>query len=353
MFAPSVACVAARTEYKFKPNPIRTDYSLLGEGPHIYYDYWKVFNDLYRTFSGVPGVYMWMNKNSPDQTYIGSTVNLGSRLETYTDLMKGRKNPSTVAERTISSESIENWVLIILDICTPAQTRIIEAVAMDLLQPTLNQGFVQMVPVPNQSNHSDGIMTALDFIRMLGPTSAISIYLAQFVQVLQNYDAAFASGLIEGSLSGTPIWVYNAITLKLSVIYGSIGRAKAQLHMRWSTLMGHINNQTLALGDTIAISTRPLSALEIQAYKPANLTPLQHSRRNPVRNEILLYDTTGAPLLENGVQVKFPSIIGAAPHLGYSAALLQRHAKVELNLRGKRFVYKGQEVLVTKNPKPR
>ena len=56
-FAPTLVLPAKRTEYKFKPNPFRTDYSLLPSLPIIYLDYHSVFNKLYATFSGVPGVY--------------------------------------------------------------------------------------------------------------------------------------------------------------------------------------------------------------------------------------------------------------------------------------------------------
>lgn len=51
-------------------------------------DYRKIIND----YTGNSGIYYFINNENPNLSYIGSSNNLGRRLEEYWRVMRGQKS---------------------------------------------------------------------------------------------------------------------------------------------------------------------------------------------------------------------------------------------------------------------
>jgi len=108
MFTPGIALLAKRTEIKVK----RAKYPLsIADVPStpIYYSSFAVNTvALLELFFGVAGVYQWTDLRNPGRFYVGSTINLGSRLEAYKDLMTGHRKPTTTVEREFYNTGISS-----------------------------------------------------------------------------------------------------------------------------------------------------------------------------------------------------------------------------------------------------
>jgi hypothetical protein len=111
----------------------------------------------------------------------------------------------------------------------------------------------------------------------------------------------------------------------MTIIYGSLTRAKRTLRMRHSTIMKHIDDKVLALDNTLALSFTPLTPSQVSAFIKAP------KKRVDTRVEVLIYSLDGHQLFS------YPSITQAAPHVGMAVAGLKTDIYVGRNLRGKTY----------------
>lgn len=108
--------------------------------------------------------------------------------------------------------------------------------------------------------------------------------------------------------------------------------------MRHSTVLNHANNKVLAKGNAIAISFTPLTSSQVLSYTPVDLSIV----RINTRNEVQIFSA-------NGVLIDSVSSISvAAPLLNVSPSHLDKTLKLELNLMGRSYQYKGQTVYLRK-----
>lgn len=73
----------------------------------------KHASSIIRGLSGLSGVYMLINKVNPSSFYIGSSVNLGRRLNEYYNIVNGVRQPNTSFERALTRSSISDWEVMI------------------------------------------------------------------------------------------------------------------------------------------------------------------------------------------------------------------------------------------------
>lgn len=83
-------------------------------------DYRKIIND----YTGNSGIYYFINYSNPNLSYIGSSNNLGRRLEEYWRVMRGVKKANNPFTKFLNKNS--NWSVVILDLCHPSELRLYE-----------------------------------------------------------------------------------------------------------------------------------------------------------------------------------------------------------------------------------
>jgi hypothetical protein len=332
--------LAQRTDFKFKRSKLPVDYASLSTTPVIINNFRANKAKIFDIYSGVAGVYYWVNLDNATRNYIGSTVNIGSRMETYSDLMLGFKRPRTAAEKEFSNTSPSSWALIILDVCSPSEARVLEQLGLICWQPTMNKShLVQTVPVPGLTSHTPGIKLATELASYYSNSSLLQDVFTKMAQSLINYDEAISYNQAEGVIEGSPVWVYDIRQPSSPVlVYGSTTRAKSQLRMRHSTLMNHIQNKILAVNNTLALSFTPLTPTQIMEFISVDLSKV----RIATRSEVHIYNTKGEFI------TSFSSTTKAAPSLGVSRQLLNRHLTDKLDLQGRSFLYKGEKVYLRK-----
>lgn len=98
-------------------------------------DYRKIIND----YTGNSGIYYFINNENPNLSYIGSSNNLGRRLEEYWRVMRGVKKANNPFTKFLNKNS--NWSVVILDLCHPSELRLYEQLAIYLFNPSLNISF--------------------------------------------------------------------------------------------------------------------------------------------------------------------------------------------------------------------
>lgn len=90
---------------------------------------------------GVSGVYMLINTKNPTEFYIGSSVNLGRRLQEYFDIVKNTRTPKTKFEIKLSESYTDDWNVLIMTFVPPYLVLIEEQLAICTFFPTLNVNY--------------------------------------------------------------------------------------------------------------------------------------------------------------------------------------------------------------------
>mgnify|MGYP003739758975 FL=1 len=72
----------------------------------------KKVSYIQRMYKDVSGVYMLVSPSPSGRRYIGSSVDLGRRMEEYYNILKGNRKPKTSAERELSKCSDVNVVFL-------------------------------------------------------------------------------------------------------------------------------------------------------------------------------------------------------------------------------------------------
>jgi hypothetical protein len=94
----------------------------------------KIINHFY----GNSGIYYFINHSNPSLFYIGSSINLGRRLEEYWDIISGSKKPNNPFTKILTNKGGSDWSVIILQLCHPIELRLYEQLSIYLFKPTLN-----------------------------------------------------------------------------------------------------------------------------------------------------------------------------------------------------------------------
>ena len=77
----------------------------------------------------------------PSKYYIGSSVNLGRRLEEYYNLTLNIRAPGSRSEAEFAAMSADNISVMILDLAIPSQVRLLEQLAILNFLPTINRSY--------------------------------------------------------------------------------------------------------------------------------------------------------------------------------------------------------------------
>ena len=101
---------------------------------NFFKDHRKIINHFY----GNSGIYYFINHSNPSLSYIGSSINLGRRLEEYWDTISGSRKPNNPFTKILVNKGGSDWSVIILELCHPIELRLYEQLAIYLFNPTLN-----------------------------------------------------------------------------------------------------------------------------------------------------------------------------------------------------------------------
>ena len=225
-----------------------------------------------RMYKDVSGVYMLVSPCG--RRYIGSSVDLGRRMEEYYNILKGYRKPKTSAERELSNCSDINVVFICF--VPPIICLVEEQLAMFLFYPNMN---THLVAFPNFSHtHIEHGSTALDiakeyrdyFPKESNEFLAFQSLIDRIQRAINAYNADPSQ--FEGSTIGKPVFVYNYTTGLLILVYNSVNACIQQMALKHATAISRATDHLVHDGNYV-LSFVPLSQEQVMScleYLPSS-----------------------------------------------------------------------------------
>ena len=275
----------------------RRQYSTLSKSSNIYemYNQKPIEFDSLETgceqikfkYIGVSGVYKLTSKNNNSRFYIGSSNNLARRMEEYSKLTKGLRNPQSSTELEISKTSALEWSLEFIYITAPQLSLVYEQYAIINLNPSMNSYFKVVPRVnPQWGNNLDNAIIHIKEILSLFPEGSEGYN--RFSVFLKTYELAsnleYNMEEPDSKYYCSLVFVYNKNSPdKEAVVYSSINKAMKGLQISYSTLLNCINNQYVYKSNLI-LSFEPLAVNNISEYKE------KPEGDNQLRKHIVLFN---------------------------------------------------------------
>jgi len=220
---------------------------------------------------------MFIYNIDPTLTYIGSSLNIGRRLNEYSEILSEVRVTNNVFTKLLYQDKKNNgsnWTAIILTLCDPSEIRLYEQFAIYLFNPKLNS--IKNISVNTRYNTEDltrAIQTAENIQNMF---SGDDIKFLRFksmkedlIQMSSVYSLAKDYNIdvdIKSMNNGKPVLVYSAENAELINYYSSSHRAIKGLKIKWKTLIDSIELKLIFKENLIA-SYCPLTLEEIKNYK--------------------------------------------------------------------------------------
>lgn len=221
---------------------------------------------------GISGVYMHVLKSNPLRFYIGSSVNLGRRMQIYRELCRGMSKSTfhTPAElEFIASGDPALWDTVILGFYPPVVTLVMEQFFFFTLKPTMNTSQIVNASNMKDSTYVGNCTHALSVIQSL-----LSFYSTSFeTATLNNLSKSLQSMLdafkINPNLSnlGKPVYVYSVTTNELLYVLNSLNSAMGEFEASFTSIMNHIRNKYIFRGNSV-LSFTLLEQSEVLTFQP-------------------------------------------------------------------------------------
>lgn len=242
------------------------------------------FKSFKHFFVGVAGtgVYILINRQDPKRYYVGSTVNLGRRMQEYINLTKGLRKPQSASELEISQTPGDKWNFIILETCLSQLSLIIEQLALITWKPSINRNLGVVPRVNPQWANLDIVIEEIKSNLSLFKSNTFAYN--RFQVLLKTYtiinDMLKNNHFSPKDLLTILVFVYNKLNGDL-IVYSSINKVLKALFISYSTLMECIVNQ-YTLKENVVLLLQPLTSLQISKYSSKILGD------NLLRNHILV-----------------------------------------------------------------
>ena len=283
---------------KGTPTQVGTSYDANGSAPSYIctLDEWIMVKQY---MTGTSGVYLIFNMSNPLDFYIGSSVNLGTRLNSYYLLTIGKHARRTNVERVFrDSGKPSNWGIIILGFYPPMVSLVIEQFFISFMKPTINRTLKVAINNLGKSTHVSHVRQAVAIARELSVhfthDPATVIRLLNLAKGMTN--AQDRHNLSDKPLTnlGMVIFVYCPKTFQLIRVFNSLESCR-RFYKSTAELIRHcIENRYIFRGEFI-LSTTVLTTEECQRY--TNAERIQGKR------QVAVYDRQTGELLET-----YPSI---------------------------------------------
>lgn len=243
---------------------------------------------------GVSGVYKLTNKKDPSRFYIGSSMNLGRRMNEYQNLILGIRREQSASEREIAETRASLWSLDFLYITTPHLSLVYEQYALIVFKPTINKYFnisPKIYPKIIMKENDPkvvfdqtiiGIEKLLSFF-VVGSKGYIrlKVFLKAFMLAR---DLKYELEDLGARHSSILVFVYEHFSDKDPIIYSSINKALNGLQISYGNLIDHAYNPYLYNFKYI-ITFEPVDRDTFDIYKPKPPTD------NQMHHNITLYNS--------------------------------------------------------------
>lgn len=236
-----------------------------------------------KTLIGVSGVYMIINTKDPSKFYIGSSVNLGRRIQEYLDIVLGQRASKTSFENILSTSETGDWAVIIIAFVQPSLVLVEEQLAICTFYPSLNVNYSVLVNywLPN-FDLTAAISLATEYQNMFEKGSENYIRFSRLILVYTNALSAKLQSdttSMTGFNFGMPVFVYDWQTGGILSLFSSTNTAVNTLHVSQDTISNSIRDlvvYTTQSGQQIVFSYSALTPEEVKGYLlKANITQTQ------------------------------------------------------------------------------
>lgn len=248
-------------------------------------------------YLGVSGVYRLTSKIDNSRFYIGSSNNLARRMDEYSKITLGLRNPHSSSELEISKTSALNWELEFLYITTPQTSLVYEQYAIIKLKPTINN-YSKVTPRvnPQWGKLDSAILLVEKLLSLFSKSSEGYAIFSVWLKILKTANSLdYTPEDFDNKYSCFLVFVYDVNSPNTdTIVYSSINRALKGLQISYSTLLDHINNKYIFNSNHI-LALEPLLVDNFCDYseKPKG--------DNQLRKHIVVYNK------ENEVVIEFKS----------------------------------------------
>lgn len=283
---------------KGTPTQVSTSYDANGSAPSYIctLDEWIMVKQY---MNGTSGVYLIFNMSNPLDFYIGSSVNLGTRLNSYYLLTIGKHARRTNVERVFrDSGKPTNWGIIILGFYPPMVSLVMEQFFISFMKPTINRTLKVAINNLGKSTHISHVKQAVAIARELSvhfthdPTAVIR--LLNLAKGMTN--AQDRHNLSDKPLTnlGIVIFVYCPETFQLIRVFNSLESCR-RFYSSTAELLRHCIENRYIFRNEFILSTTVLTMEECKKF-----TNKEHVKG---KHQIEVFDEKTGELLDT-----YPSI---------------------------------------------
>ena len=235
------------------------------------------FSNLIKSYVGNSGVYMFINNKNPTYIYVGSSLNIGRRLNEYKEVLLGVRKPTNLFTELFAKDRNNlgaSWATLILTLCHPTEIRLYEQLAIYLFNPKLNH--IKNISVTTRYTTDDlniSIKTANIIQNLFAENDPKHIKFKQMKEDLINMSNAYTTAKnnkfyleLNSMRNGQPVLVYNINTGELINYYSSSEKAKNFLKIKWKTLIESIEFKWI-IKENLILSYNSISINDLQLYK--------------------------------------------------------------------------------------
>ena len=220
---------------------------------HYFHNVKESKKDIYKKLRKKAGVYVFIN-NLNNKIYVGSSVNLTSRMANYYYYYKSDKSPQFFIIRAMKKYGLENFSLGILEICdkNPKTCLDLEQKWIDCFKPDYNV----LTIAGNSSGYKHSIETINKLKQMFkkenhpkfGSTLSVETKQAirEGIKVFYSNNSHPRKGLkgklsLQYGIGGNSVFCYNEKGKEL--IFPSINAAKQHFKVRWTLIKKNLDTK--------------------------------------------------------------------------------------------------------------
>jgi hypothetical protein len=216
---------------------------------------------------------MIINTKDPTLFYIGSSVNLGRRLQEYWDIVKGVRTPKTNFEIKLSESETSDWTVLIMAYVPPYLVLVEEQLAICTFFPTLNVNYNVLFNywLPNFDLNA-AIALAIEYRDLFEKNSVNYLRFSRLILCFTNAMNAKLEAentVMTGDHIGTPVFVYDWVTGLIVSLFSSMNMATKTMKVSPDTISGSIRDQVVYItqsGQKVVFSLVALTSEEVKEH---------------------------------------------------------------------------------------